>query len=449
MRLTDEKIKKWLVAFVLVSSFVAGWLFAAESVDAAVIASYTTDNSTAANGTAGNPSSSYIVFGQLSQEPNSLLLYASSTNPINAATTTALISCLNPTYDGGCYVVKYAYGYTISASKELLNISFANGTTTWNSNRYYYVFLQNGSRTQIFGNSSDTSTPGRFCTNFIGAGDSCTFSDSAVKRAWFMLITNPSYSTEGITRITTPTYGQVISSANNVNFSFDYYLNSLAYDKAGFALVDNTAGQTINTSSLEDTISSSGSSTFDDFLDLITGHNYTWTPYLRNSSSGDYLYGTSTFFFTGSNSSSIPPAPSPIWNGCNNILQPGCVISTSTGILTWNGGTTTTPLFGDTTLDQLLSRKAPFSYLYDVKQLIYELANGTSSTSYTQSCSTNDAYYTLPFGKTLSSGSSSVRIIDACTITNLSIVSSIRELIRNSLYLITGIGIAGMALSLL
>jgi len=414
---------------------------------AAIIVSNTSDSSVRA--TDGSFDFQSLGAG-LSGTPTFIVFYASST--VGASETIgggALISCPTSDYSTACYT--YATGASVAGpvTKDLVTITLT-ATTSMNSAYYYYYDGGSAANYRVYGSSGSTYANGRYCVNGLGAAESCTFPDSTLTGdAYFILGNNPSYQNEGITAITNPTYAEVEASGNNVNFAFTYYINSLSYDKAGFALVDNSSNQSVNVSTLENTISASGSSNYSEYFDLITGHNYTWTPYLRNSSTGNYLYGTSTFFFTGSNSSTLPPAPPPVWSGCNNLFQPGCNVSTSTGLLTWNGGTSTTPLFGDTTLDQLLARKAPFSYLYDLKQVLFELSNGTSSTAYSAACTNSDAYYTLPYGKTLSSGSSTVKFIDACAISQLSVVVQVKELVRHALYLITGIGMAGMALSLL
>lgn len=332
------------------------------------------------------------------------------------------------------------------------------GVLTLDPSKYYLLYLgrNTGGDITAYGLSDNTAPAGENGCVVGGQGgifDSCGGLDALM---YYVFGTGGGggLQTEGITAINLPTYGQVVSSGDNVIFSFDYYINSLTYDKAGFTLVDNTALQSVNVSSLEDTINSSGSSNYSAVFDLITGHNYTWTPYLNNASTSQRTYGTPTLFFVGAQSNqSIPNSPTPVWNGCTNILCSGAIFSTSTGILTWNGGTTTTPFgpFGET-LDSLISSKAPFSYLYDIKQVLFELGNGSTTSIYAQSCSNNDAYYALPtgvMGTQLSNGSTSIKFIDACTVKNFPVVVEIRRAITYALYLITGIGLTGMAMSII
>lgn len=314
-----------------------------------------------------------------------------------------------------------------------------------NASKYYQFLVQMSPNDslRVYGSNSAASY-----TN--GAYDLDT---ATLKDAYFFLFGSANLVSQSIT-INNPTYGEVIADTDNVLFDFDYYINSVTYDKAGFTLVDNTSLQSFDTSSLEDTVNSSGSSNYSAYVDLISGHNYTWTPYLENSSTTARTYGSPTLFFAGSQGNqSIPNSPTPLWNGCTNILCPGAIFSTSTGLLTWNGGTTTSPFgpFGET-LDSLLANKAPFSYLYDIKQVLFELGNGSTTDIYNQSCTRNDAYYTLPsgtFGTTLSNGSTTVKFIDACAIKEMSIVKEIRKAMTYAIYLITGIGLTGMALSII
>lgn len=344
-------------------------------------------------------------------------------------------------------VTKSIYAYNDTAD------TFDGSRYAFDPSKYYKLVIGAPVNFQIYGSSSNVYAGGD-CINDNGGGTNTCGTSPVVADLHFIIMSAAGYVNEGIIAINNPTYAEVISSANNVLFDFNYYVNTLNYDKAGFALVDNTAQQNINVSTLEEDINASGLSNFSGFFDLIHGHVYSWTPYLRNSSTDVYTYGSTTPFFAGAKTNqSIPDSPTPTWNGCTNILCPGAIFSTSTGILTWNGGTTTSPFgpFGET-LDSLIASKAPFSYLYDIKQVLFELGNGSTTSIYAQSCSNNDAYYTLPtgvLGTTLSNGSTSVKFIDACAIKSYPIVQEIRRAISYALYLITGIGLTGMALSII
>jgi len=411
-----------------------------------VITSYTGSDATKAT---DNVSSALIQLGTgLTGTPTIIQLTASST-VTSIAKPISLVQCPNAANQTDCYV--YAPGTNITVTTKGIYTSTLTATTSMNATAYYYISA-GASNVRYYGNSTAQSI-GRYCeTQTTNTG--CGVTDPSLGTAWFILGTAPNYTTQGITNIINPTYGQVVSSANNVNFSFNYYINSLTYDTAGFRLVDNTIGQSVNTSSSTESIIASGNSTFSEYLDLIYGHMYTWTPYLFSNVTDTYLYASSTPFFAGAQSNqSIPNTPPALWNGCTNILCPGAIFSTTTGILTWNGGTTTSPFgpFGET-LDSLIASKAPFSYLYDIKQVLFELGNGSTTSLYSQSCTNNDAYYTLPtgsLGSHLSNGSTTIKFIDACAIKVMPVVVEIRKAISYAIYLITGIGLTGMAMSIL
>jgi len=368
---------------------------------------------------------------------------------IDASITYRLYECSS----GGSFFTGYtscvdktgliSVGTYSSTTKTLLLYSTSTPFFTFLPSKYYQMEIQSGQNFKLYGSGIYEGQGYGLST---GGGTL-----ESLQESYFYLFSAGNLSTQGITSITSPTYAQVVSSTNNVNFAFNYYTSSF-YNLAGFNLIDNTTLQSIDTSTASSSISSSGSGSFNGYLDLVTGHTYTWTPWIKDSRGiNNTLVGSSTFFFVGSQSNqSIPTIQPATWNGCNDILCQGAIVSTSTGILTWNGGTTTSPFgpFG-TTFDDLVRNKAPFSYLYDIKQLLYELGNGSSTDSYTRGCHGSDAYYTLPYGKTLESGSSTIKFIDACAVQEYGIVKEIRRTITYALYLITGIGIAGMALSIL
>lgn len=398
-----------------------------------------------------------FLIGQITgnKRPDTFTFIATSTSRTFLGAAGGLIACPTSTYVDNCYKWGTPATSTMITAAGLYSISITS-TTTFPNGWYAYMNLnavQDPFATfYLYGSTASVGAPGEYCRTSWTSGGTCAFQDVTIKSAYFLLFSTPNNQSEGIRSIISPTYAQVVSSADNVNFNFSYYINSLTYDKAGFTLVDNTAGQNIAVSSLEEDINASGLSTFSDYFDLIYGHVYSWTPYLRNSTTDAYIYGSTTPFFAGAKTNqSIPEQPTPLWNGCTNILCQGAIFSTSTGILTWNGGTTTTPFgpFGET-LDDLLRNKAPFSYLYDLKQLLYELGNGSAANTYSASCANSDAYYTLPsgtLGTTLSNGSTTIKFIDACAIKEMSVVQEIRRAITYALYLITGIGLTGMAMS--
>lgn len=337
------------------------------------------------------------------------------------------------------------------------SFAFSSSTWTFDSTKYYAIGALNygsggSSGFRWFGTGTPVNGNGDclLAGNFICSGSG----GYPLGAVYFILNAGSSGSTlaNGIQSIITPTYGSLITNGFGTPFSFTYYGGYGLYDRVGFLLKDNTAFQSIDTSSLESGAVQNSITTYSSVFNLITGHNYTWVPYIRDSiGSSTILYGPSTFFFTGTNQSTQLPA-SPYNPFASSTLISGPLISTtSAGIYTFQGTSTTSWFAGilDAQTEELLATKAPFSYLYDFKRVFLELANGSATSGHT--CASSDAYYTLPtgvFGSTLSNGSTSVKLIDACAVSNFSTTQQIRQAVGYAIYIMTGIGLVGMAMSI-
>jgi len=339
---------------------------------------------------------------------------------------------------------------TIASTTGPGNFTVTNSTTTpfaLSSSKYYFLeFFPgtcNGNCWNLKGSASNLYSGGAVNTTGFNSA-------SPMVDIYFILYGNVSQPVSTFT-INHPTYGQLLSTGISANFNYTYVVSGSIYDTAGFSLVDNTAGQSIDVSSLEEFINASGTHTYSHYFDLITGHNYTWTPYMRlSTASTTPTYGTPTFFFTGTNSSTpLPPSPYNPWASSTLISAPS--LSTSTGIYSFSGTSTTSWTSGvlDAGTEALLATKAPFSYIYDLKTVFLELANGAATTSH--SCINSDAYYTLPtgsMGSHLASGSTTIKIIDACAVAGFSTTQQIKTVIGYAIYLFTAIGLVGMAMSI-
>lgn len=86
-----------------------------------------------------------------------------------------------------------------------------------------------------------------------------------------------------------------------VNFKYDYFYNDVTstFDFAGTDIKDITIGSQLVP--VEEAIISSGGSTYNENITLTARHEYLWRPYLRNSPTGEFLYGDYQIFFTVSN----------------------------------------------------------------------------------------------------------------------------------------------------
>jgi len=346
--------------------------------------------------------------------------------------------------------------FTTSPSIQTFNLATTSGSG-FNSSRYYFITYCSGQIWKALGSSASSTIPSVSPYGYGQNQGTCAVNppvmgNSNVKQSYLRFVTSNNYLyNEGIVKITTPTYGQVLTSGAAARFSFDYFITGVRYNRAGFYLLDNTTGQSIDTTAASSTINATGVRTYDFYFDLVTGHNYTWTPYLLDTRGvNKTIMASSTFFFTGSNQSR-PAVSTPVnpWAGQTLISMP--IFATSSGIVNWTNSTSSSFTSGifDKSFDELMARKAPFSYLYDMKQLLYEFANGSATSTYTSGCSSQDGYYQLPFGKVLSTGSSSVKIFDACAVSAIPAVAQIKEVMKNGIYLMTGIGLASMAMSLL
>jgi len=432
------------VTGIAMASFTLGFIFGLialpRTTEAAIIAVQNTDHSVRATSGPGHQS----LGNGLSGSGTMLFSFyaTTTTGSPEGMNGTDLVACATSSYTQ-CYVfAEQTTLVDLTAQKNLNTITFSNATTSINSSFYYYISFGSAANARVYGSSSDTYTNGKYCANFIGSGADCTVTDATLTSdAYFIFATEPNITTEGITAIITPTYGQVVADENNVNFSFTY--NSYTYTRAGFNLVDHTTGQNIITTSSSSSISSSGSGTFNGYLDLVSGHTYTWTPWMSDSITGSpTIYGTPTFFFSVTNSSVyVPPAsPNPF---ATSTWSYGYNISTTTAGTTTILSTSTRGTSGilPTNLDLQLRRKFPFSYVYDIWNLLQELANG-NRVGY------QDAEYTLPMGKT-ANGSSTITIINASQIADIDAVEESKKLISNGLYIITGLGVIGMIMSAL
>jgi len=374
----------------------------------------------------------------------------------------AFYECADATYVACTLKAKRLDWFPLSGgfTKTAYTMSVATTSFSFNSSKYYFVEIPSGGSYSLYGSASSSSlplvSPRGFDRNIGSAGGSPTTlsdgDDANVKQMYIRLFTTNNYQVQGVTSIISPTYGSLVSSSDNVHFSFTYYINSLVYNRAGFGLVDNTSGVSIDTSSASSSIISSGASTFDGYLDLVYGHTYTWTPYIYDSTgSNGYLFGSSTVFFVGTNQS-LPPQTTVTnpWASSSLGYLPFTTVSgsssTSTGSISFSSSTSpcrVTILQSD--IDGILRTRFPTSYIYDSCLFLSEIANGDGNSS-------GDAYYQLPtgpLGSHLANGSTSIKIVDRDAISALSPVVYIKTLVKNCLYVITGFVVISSAMTIL
>jgi len=312
--------------------FVFGLAFPLKA-DAAVIVQQTQATTT------GDASFANVYFQQIgtgfSGVPTAITFLLNSTGVGDVRASGAIRCYTDSTYSTGCPGVGngsgnlqyYSSTSTIAATQAEYRFRISSSTYELDSSKYYAIGIRvdrdisaqiqvGGVGTNVYANGS-CWTGSSYCT---GLGD-----------AYFKLETSNGSVSEGITGIIAPTYASVVPSANNVNFSFTYNNLSL-YTSSGFDLVDNTTGQSIYTASASSTISSSGSGTFSGYLDIVSGHTYTWTPWIKGTGLTP-LYGTPTFFFAVTSSSVyIPPASSnPYATTSFGSIYNGLISTSTTG----------------------------------------------------------------------------------------------------------------------
>jgi len=192
---------------------------------------------------------------------------------------------------------------------------------------------------------------------------------------------------EGITAITAPSNNS--TTANNTPaFSYTYYTTH-AYDRAGIRLVDQTTGQTINTSSSSSTISSTGSHSYSQYVGVTSGHLYAWQPVLYDTAGTlTPIYGARyTFFAVTTNQyqslpislNTNPFATSSIYSQNSGLVASSSASSTNyTQNFTFAASSSLGLCFAyfPDEIREKMSIKFPFSYLCDIQTLISEMVNG-------------------------------------------------------------------------
>jgi len=140
------------------------------------------------------------------------------------------------------------------------------------------------------------------------------------------------------------------------NINYDYFATGAGgYDKAGYELRDVTTGYQYNT--LENTINSSGISTFSTSTAVTAYHMHMWRPYLRNSTTDTRING--------------------VWYNFEVISAS----ASSTPLLSGEGfSTTTTGFLQFLNVPELLKTRLPFAYFFQFVDVMEDLDQYSSST---------------------------------------------------------------------
>lgn len=201
-----------------------------------------------------------------------------------------------------------------------------------------------------------------------------------------------------------------LTVSTEVLFDFDYYYNDIADPNisiAGAEISNLTAGITLVP--LEDTIITSGESNFSQIVSLSEANLYLWRPYLRTSTSTEFIYGDWYSFDVVSASASSSQYIDP-FTGLP-------LVSTST-------------YFGDLlNFPSRLTQKAPFSYFYEIKG-IFDSFSGEDETGAFPSITLDLSSSSIPF---------SIEIFSQSTIDNSFLpsgfISTLRTLMVASMWL--------------
>lgn len=286
----------------------------------------------------------------------------------DAARTTSTGSCLNAS--GGNTFATASTTISVTAVGQFLLFTTVNlydrsggaggdGSTTpmpVDSSKYYFI------------TGYDLTTSGTFGYKDIGIAASvthaCVSNCGGLGAIYYQLYQDTVSNITAVSPISSPAdQSTTLNTFPRITFS---YVNASTYNFAGVRLVDVQGSQ--NTFMPEEAITGNGTFSYAETAHLVSGHFYQATPYIRNSVSGDYVYGTLTSFFAVSNT---------ITNFDN--------LST----------TTSTGLFGSGfSLHDALLAKVPFAWIAQIYAII--LTSTATSTGNFPSFSMN-----LPFGQTL------------------------------------------------
>jgi len=197
------------------------------------------------------------------------------------------------------------------------------------------------------------------------------------------------------------------TASTNVNFQFSYYIGTdNIYDVAGVAISDVTGQQTLIP--LEENISASGLSIFSNNKSLEAGHYHLATPYLKNTASSTFLYGSPRGFDVLEDSASSTPFVGDT--------------ATSSGFLSF------------LRVPTILRTKSPTGYLFVISDIMSNLDDVATS---------SEADLNIDFGQATTNPTlvaiGNLEFFSTSTITNY-ISDSMLTTIRNLLKAVTYIG---------
>jgi len=238
-----------------------------------------------------------------------------------------------------------------SGSGGMYNITFAGDGT------YYYLSTDNGSPSRTVYQYGIVYKSGSVCTTSVPSS--------------------------GQFSVVQPLAGSV-STSTHVIFEYEFLSSSPQYDFAGYELRDLSAGS--QSVGVEEPILSSGVLTYYQTDDLTAGHAYSWRPYLRSASSspvfGDWIGIFNVVTQSASSTPYFPPAltastTSYLSSFCSGFGSSTDAIYTSSGFsysICYAGGFLFVPSNESvqqfTQFPLLLQSKFPFSYFYDIKNIV-------------------------------------------------------------------------------
>jgi len=171
-------------------------------------------------------------------------------------------------------------------------------------------------------------------------------------------------------------------STNAIVFSYTYYSGYPTVSTAGVQLQDLTLSQTINTTSIVSTTTSSGSQTYAKSLLLSSNHSYRWRAVLVTSAGNQY---SGWRLFDTGQLAPVPGASSTL-DYLSSFFQ-GSIIGEALngdnfGTIndTNSGSSTQTGINAFQNVASYLSNRVPIGYIWDIRD-IYQAA-ATSSTTF-------------------------------------------------------------------
>jgi len=344
-----------------------GVLFSARIVSAAVVVQHTIheDSQTFSNDSSGNYVQSLGNLGSttISQVDMYFKLNSGGTRSLN------IRRCDNSDYQTTAVCTNRRDSSStnqtvVNSTKTLYEFVFAQDVYT--NNQYVYLEMLSAggvSNFTIYGNIANTYSNGS-CYIQVGVGACTTLDQYFVVYDGLGAGTYSNTLQEQVYEILEPDQFEVTTDANPV-IQFNYLnLNELSI--VGVEVIDQSNNNLILRTG-ETTASSNTTDQYSRILSLNENHAYRIRGYLRNASSTRVVFGPYRDFSTVSDQ---------FFNASSTLIN-----LTGNAITEQNASSTLISVLNSiSNAPAILSRKIPFGYFYDIKDILTTTANATGTT---------------------------------------------------------------------